>query len=288
MILLLAALLAACAVAFGWWGSDIVFHPPRLLPSEIVPEQFGLACERVSFRTPDGLTLKGWVIPAAEETDRTLLVCHGWGDNKGDALRRFYFLARRYNLLMFDSRAHGESEGRTSTIGCLEALDFDAALGFFREAYPRWTSRLGVVGLSMGAAMAIRGMAAHDAFRCAVLESPFESFNDVVRQFTRSSYRLPAFPFAWLVLLFVRLRLGRDPEPSSPAHHIGRMPAKPLFFIAGGRDSWMPLPVTRRLFAAAREPKELWVIPEATHGHCRETAGPEYERRIVDFLERSL
>lgn len=289
MTLLAAALLAAaCAAAFGWWGSDIVFHPPRLLPLEIVPEQFGLSCDRISFRTSDGLTLKGWAIPAAVETDRTLLVCHGWGDNKGDALRRFHFLARRHNLLMFDSRSHGESEGTVSTVGCLEALDFDAALAFFRGAYPRWTSRLGVVGLSMGAGMAIRGMAEHEAFRCAVLESPFDSFADVVRQFTWSTYRLPFFPFAWLVLLFVRLRLGRDPEPCSPGLHLPRVPARPLFFIAAGRDSWMPLPVTRRLFASAREPKELWLIPEATHGHCQETAGPQYERRIGEFLERSL
>ena len=288
MLIFLGGVLAVCVLGFCWWGSEIVFRPPRRLPLEIFPEQFGLNHEKVSFVTPDGLTLRGWVIPSVRPTDRSLLLCHGWGDNKGDLLRRFFFLARRYNLFLFDSRAHGESDGTRSTVGSLEATDFDAAVRFFRQAYPAWSSRMGLVGLSMGAVMAIRGLALHDDFRCALLESPYESFNAVGCQFTWSTYRLPAFPFAWLVLLFVRWRLGTDPEPYSPVHHIGRLPPRPLFFIAAGRDSWMPLAATRRLYARAPEPKELWIVEEAGHARCQETAGPEYERRILEFFEKHL
>ena len=44
----------------------------------------------------------------------------------------------------------------------------------------------------------------------------------------------------------------------------------------------------RALYAAAREPKELWMIPGASHGKCRELAGAEYDRRIMEFFIKTL
>lgn len=285
---------AAAAALFGvlfwifWWGANVVFHPPNMSPMDHYPEQFGLEHEKASFETPDGVTLKGWMIPAKTPTVKTILLCHGWGDNKGDLIRRFHFLAGDFNLFLFDSRAHGESGGLFSTIGFLEAVDFDAALAFLKRTKPEWTKHLGLCGLSMGAAMGIRGMAEHPGFRCAVLESPFQSFNDVVAQFTWNGYRLPYYPAAWLTLLMIRWRLGADPEPYSPVYHMDRLPSIPLFFIAGGKDDLMPLPIVEGLYAMASSPKSIWVVPEATHGHCQEVAGPEYDKRILSFYRDNL
>lgn len=277
--LLLAALLYAC-----WWGSNLVFHPPRMLPNAVSPEQFGLAYEKAAFPTEDGLTLRGWLVPAAKATDRTIFFCHGWGDNKGDLLRRFHFLAADFNLFLFDSRHHGESDGELSTIGSLEARDFAAALGWLKANHPGWTRRLSLLGLSMGAAMAVRGMAVHGGFRCALLESPFRSFNRVVFQFSTNAYRLPYFPFVWLTLAIIRARLGHDPEPFSPVRYAADMPAVPLLFIAGEKDALMPLSEVEGLYAACKPPKELWVVPDGTHGRCQETAGPAYDARVRAFF----
>jgi len=281
--------LALFALALCWWGADTVFHPPKMLPNVVTPEEFGLSHEAVSFPTPDGLMLRGWIIPAAKTTTKTVLLCHGWGDNKGDILRRFHFLADSYNLLAFDSRAHGESDGDLTSIGHLETIDFDAALAFLKSVRPQWCARLGLVGLSMGAAMSIHGMARHPDFRCAVLESPFQSFNGVVTQFSKNSYSfLPYFPFIWLVLVLIRLRLGSDPEPSSPIYHIKKLPPVPLLFIAGEEDRLMPVSEVRELYEAAREPKSYWQVPEAGHGGCQEARPEEYERRVRDFLAENL
>jgi fermentation-respiration switch protein FrsA (DUF1100 family) len=89
-------------------------------------------------------------------------------------------------------------------------------------------------------------------------------------------------------MAILRWRLGADPEPCSPVYNVRRLPSIPLLFIAGGKDGLMPEAVVRRLFEAAPEPKELWVVPEATHGHCQDAAGPEYARRIQAFFERHL
>ncbi|MFH1723178.1 MAG: alpha/beta fold hydrolase [Elusimicrobiota bacterium] len=285
---ILLPLLAIGLVAGAWYGSNTVFHPPRMLQHTVFPEQFGLHYEKISFPGSDGLILRGWLIPAASPTDRTILCTHGWGDNKGDLLQRLHFLAEHYNLVLFDSRAHGESEGAYSTIGYLESFDFEAAVRHLKEVRPAWTRRLGVFGLSMGAAMAIHGMAHHPEFRCAALESPFRSFNRVVTQFTWSGYWLPYFPFAWITLLCIRLRLGADSEPYSPVHHIRGLPPLPLLFIAGEKDALMPLSEVRALHDMAGEPKEIWVVPEATHGRCQEFAPEEYARRVLDFFRKNL
>ncbi|MBI3296619.1 MAG: alpha/beta hydrolase [Elusimicrobia bacterium] len=285
---LLGAVLVLGVVAACWWGSNVVFFPPRMLPMTVFPEQYSLRYEKVSFASSDGLTLRGWLIPAAAATDKTIFMCHGWGDNKGDLLSRFHFLAKRWNLFLFDSRHHGESEGALSTIGSLEARDFDAALAWLKAHRPAWTERLGLLGLSMGAGMAIRGQAVHGGFRCALLESPFRSFNEVIRQFCSNAYHLPYYPFVWLTLVIIRLRIGFESEPYSPVYHAPRMPPIPLLYVSGEHDRLMPLSEVRAVFDASPEPKELWVVPGGTHGKCHEAVGPEYERRVVEFFALHL
>lgn len=275
----LLALLAAC-----WWGSNVVFDPAHKTPLRVRPADLGLPCEDAAFETPDGVTLRGWLIPAAAPTDASVILCHGWSDNKGDMLARFRFLQRDFNLFLFDSRGHGESSAPIGTIGYLESVDFDAALRHLRAARPGWCRRLGVVGLSMGAAMGIFALARHRALLCGVLESPFRSFNEVVTQFTTNRFALPFFPFVWLTLLVISLRLGDDPEPYSPIYHVGAIAPRPLLFISGEEDSLMPLAQVRAVYAAAGRPKQLWTVPGASHGRCQELAGAEYEARVRGFL----
>ncbi|HAH06585.1 MAG TPA: hypothetical protein DCM05_08670 [Elusimicrobia bacterium] len=277
-------LLFASAAA---WGASVIFHPPRMIAHTIWPDQFSLSFEKVQFQTDDGLLLRGWLISARKPVRRALLCCHGWGDNKGDLLKRIHFLADEFNLFLFDSRSHGESEGKITGNGFLEARDFAAALRFLQERRPEWVS-LGLYGLSMGAVMAIQGMADRPVFACAAFESPYRSFREVVAQFSKNNYRLPYFPFVWAVLLAVSWRLRADPESCSPALHIGRLPKKPLLFIAAENDPLMPVPVVRWLYERAASPKEFYLVAGAFHANCWEAGGEEYRRRLTSFFKEHL
>lgn len=286
--LLAAGLLLLLFAAAAAWGASVLFHPPRMIAHTIWPDQFSLAYEKAQFRTEDGLLLRSWFVPARKPSDRTILCCHGWGDNKGDLLKRIHFLADRFNLFLFDSRSHGESEGRITGNGTLESRDFDAALRCLRESRPGRAGRLGLYGLSMGAVMSIRGMADNPVFACAAFESPYRSFREVVAQFTKNNYRLPYFPFVWAVLQVIRWRLGEDPEACSPVLHVGRLPRKPLLFIAAENDPLMPVPVVRGLFDLASPPKDFYLVPGAFHANCWEAGGEEYRRRLSSFFEEHL
>jgi len=282
------AVLAAAWLAGSWYGTVVLFHPPKRLKLEIFPEKFGFPYERVEFSAQDGLRLRGWLVPAAVPTERTLMLCHGWGDNKGDMLQRGDFLRARFNLFLFDFRYHGDSEGERTSLCACESWDIAAAYDCLKSKRPEWTRRLGVFGYSMGSGPGTWLCAQRPEIKALVVEAPFSSFNGVLYQWANNAYHLPYYPMVWGILLVCRWRLGMDAEPLSPIHQIDKIHPRPLFIISGERDDLMLPETVRLVFDEAKEPKELWIVPEAGHGKCRERAGAEYERRIIEFFERHL
>ncbi|MDE2491452.1 MAG: alpha/beta fold hydrolase [Elusimicrobia bacterium] len=294
MILWTAAVLAGLAVlllAVAWWGSGLVMHPPAMSPMWVFPEQFGLRYEKADFATKDGLELKGWLLPSPNGDKRTILMCHGWGDNKGELLKMTYFLNENagFNLFYFDFRSHGESGGEFTTIGGLETQDFDAAVEWLRKNKPELADRIGVFGLSMGAAVTVASLPNHPDLRCAVVESPFSDYRGVVERWSWNHLRVPRFPLIDVAMWILRRRVGdRRVDDFNPVESAPRIAPRPLFVIGGERDDLMPEDDVRRVFDAALEPKQLWIVPGAFHAKCREAAGVEYDTRVSGFFDRNL
>lgn len=281
----------ASVLLITWLGAGIILHPPSMSKLAVFPEQYGLLHERVRFTTKDGLELKGWWIPAPDPAERrTLLMCHGWGDNKGELLRDTHFLHQAgFNLLYFDTRSHGDSEGEITTIGYLETIDFEAAMRWLNENRPEHVKRLGVFGFSMGAAVSCMAVPSHPEVRAVVLESPFTDYRGVVRRWGWNRFRVPYFPLVWLTLQMLRLRVGTSKvDAYSPARFVSGVAPRPLLMIAGAEDSLMREDDVRRLYALAKDPKQLWMVQGASHGKCRAVAGLEYETRVAGFFSRHL
>ncbi|MEK7382755.1 MAG: alpha/beta hydrolase [Elusimicrobiota bacterium] len=290
VIAVCAAALLAAVLALGYYGAGILIHPPAMSPMTCFPESYGLAYEKVSFRSKDGLALSGWFLPSPRGQDKTLLICHGWGDNKGEILEQTVFLNRAegFNLLYFDFRGHGESEGTQVTLGKQELKDFSAAMDYLKKARPRCAANLGVFGLSMGAAVAAMALAAHPEIKAAVLESPFADFQEVGRRWAWHKFRVPYFPIMMMVLLMAKLRSGHgDIDAYSPESFLpGAL--TPVFLIAAEHDAIMPPRDIRRLYALARGPKQYWMVPGASHAKCRQAAPEDYEARVAAFLRTYL
>jgi pimeloyl-ACP methyl ester carboxylesterase len=284
-------LLAVGTLALCYWGAGVILHPPAMSPMWIFPEQFGLRYEKISFQTRDGLELKGWLLPSPTGDKRTLIMCHGWGDNKGELLKQTYFLNETagFNLFYFDFRSHGESGGEITTIGGLESIDFDAAATWLRAARPDLAERVGVFGVSMGAAVSVASMPDHPDFKCIAVESPFSDYRGVIRRWAWNKFRVPHFPLIDVVLWMLRLRVGNPKiDDFNPVEAAPRISPRPLFVIGGEHDDLMPEDDVRRVFDAAKEPKQLWIVPGAYHAKCREAAGMEFDTRVAGFFNRNL
>src|SRR5262245_43477636 len=102
--LLLAVLVAAVVVvAWGYGSSSIILKLDRE-PITVHPGSFGLAYEDFKARTPDGLLLDGWFVPAAKPARSAIIVLHGWGSNRSDVLPMSAFLQKEHHLVYFDFR----------------------------------------------------------------------------------------------------------------------------------------------------------------------------------------
>ncbi len=284
-------LLVAATYAICYWGAGIILHPPAMSPMWIFPEQFGLRYEKIAFKTRDGLELKGWFIPSTTGDMRTIVMCHGWGDNKGELLKQTYFLNENggFNLMYFDFRSHGESEGEITTIGGLETIDFDAAVEWLRKEKPEFAKSVGVFGLSMGAAVTVASLPKHPDLKCAVVESPFSDYRTVIKRWGWNNMKVPYYPLVALTLFILRSRV-KDPEIDNfnPVESAPKISPRPLFVIGGEFDRLMTPEDVKKVFSAAREPKQLWMVPEAWHAKCREAAGMEYDTRVTGFFSRNL
>lgn len=287
-IILTAVLLILAIVLVSYYGAYVTLTGGKHIPLTVRPEQFGFPYEPVEFQTKDGLTLRGWFIPARPENDRTILFCHGWGANKGEVLKNTYALRNHgFNLLYFDFRACGESEGDSLSIGLLEAMDLDAAAAFVKARRP--ADRLAIYGISMGGMVAFGGLARHPELKAAVIECPFASHDETLSRYARATFGLPYYPFMPLLLYFVRRQLGIDPEPIvSPERLAGRITGAPLLAICGEEDPIATPEISRSLLEKLPGPKELWIVPGAGHAQCAKLAGRAYENKLAAFYARHL
>lgn len=275
--------LFALLAAFSFYAAHRIVTGNGAVPLTVRPEDFGLAYEAVTCRTVDDIRLKGWFVPASAPSSRTLLLCHGWSTNKGEILKFTYPLASRgFNLLYFDSRSCGESEGTMLSIGYLEHRDFDAAVAFLKAHRP--SDVYAVFGLSMGAMISFCGLTRHEGFKAAALESLIPSHDLAVRRYIRYAYGIPYFPLIPMILFWMRLKLGGDPEAACPKQFAAKFQT-PLLAISGGQDLLNPPEIAETLLGRLSGPKEHWVIPGAGHTLCAEVAGRQaYAERLERFF----
>ncbi len=283
--------LAALAVIIAYFKSYFIIQPPRRrTPVKNHPDQYNLAYEIINFPTADGLTLKGWFIPAADgETEKTIILCHGWGANRGDLLRDTHFLAEKgFNLFYFDFRASGESAGSISSVGYLETRDFDAAYDFLKTHRPHAMTHAAVFGTSMGGSVAIFAAAKYPELKCLLAENTFLSYRRVVSNWSWLRTKVPYYPMVPLTLAFVKMKLDADPEPFSPMHNIDKVKT-PVMFINGDHDDIVPLQDADTLYGMCKaEKKQMWIITGASHGKCAEVGGEVYKNKVTQFFSENL
>src|SRR3954466_1874987 len=123
--------------------------------------------------------------------------------------------------------------------------------------------------------------------RAAVLEAVYPSIDRAVVNRLRMRIGPLASVTAPLLLLQLQPRIGVAPAELRPVDHIAKLGC-PVLVIAGTRDRHTTLADTQMLFAAARDPKELWLIPDAAHVDYLQFAGDVYRSRIVAFLKSAF
>jgi uncharacterized protein len=213
-------------------------------------------------KTEDSVTIHAWFAPA-ESAKATLVVSHG---NAGNISHRSLLLRslqrHGFNVLMYDYRGYGRSEGTPTEDGIykdgLAAYDYAVSLP---EVEPE---RVFLWGTSLGGAVAI-DVATHRPAAGLILESTFTSAKDVARL---------VYPFL-PVHLFMHTKLNSIEKI--------RTLTVPILLIHGAHDSIVPIGLGRKLFNAANEPKDFYEIPNADHNDTFFIGGDDYFARVDRF-----
>ena len=229
------------------------------------PQAIGLAgATPVTFETSDGLTLRGWFVARTRTPSHTVIVFNGNAGNRAlraplaDALTREGFA-----VLLFDYRGFGGNPGSPTETGL--RADARAARDYALTRPEADRAQLVYFGESLGSAVAVELAAEHPA-AALILRSPFTSMADMAR------FHYSSLPVGWLL----RDRFAIIDRVA----HV----RSPLLIIAGDRDRIVPIEQTRRLYAAANEPKSLLIIPNADHNDLVLLAGARMIDGIVRFL----
>jgi fermentation-respiration switch protein FrsA (DUF1100 family) len=255
----------------GQWGSD---EPPE-----------GLA-EEVSFPSAgDGIRISGWFFAAPETPAPTIVLCHGiWTGRRECLPLALRFRADGYNVLTFDFRAHGLSDGRFTSVGHHETNDVLGAVEYVKARPETDPDRIGVIGFSMGGAAAIQAAARCPDIAALVSDSAYATFLDAAKYSFRLVTRVPHFPIAPIAMQWARWIVNVDAAQLRPIDVIGRIAPRPVLIAHGELDAIVPVRHAHSLFKAAGEPKELWIDPTAYHVGARDMDTDGYFVRVERFF----
>jgi pimeloyl-ACP methyl ester carboxylesterase len=297
----LVAFLIYVTMHYGPFINRIFEERPMLMPLRVSPEDLG---EPVSFSTVDGLRLSGTYL-ARRGPGRVgvLVFCHEYLSDRWSYLPYLDRLRDQgYDIFTFDFRNHGASESGPGYepmqwVTDFEVLDLRAALDYLRSRPDHDSAGFGLFGVSRGGSAALVVGAAERDVWGVVTDGAFPTRGTMTAYilrwaeiYVKSALFLAVVP-RW-VYAFVgnvsRLRSARRlncrfPDIETSA---SRLAPRPWLMIHGQRDAYIGPDIARGLFAHARDPKEMWLVPDAKHNRCRECHPEAYRARLVDFLRR--
>jgi pimeloyl-ACP methyl ester carboxylesterase len=285
-IAIVVAAILVVYVGLSVFGAHKAMGIPRLpLDEGVSPTDVGLAYEDVSFNSRvDNVLLRGWYLPA--EGDCAIIIVHGGFQNRLDDDVNTLELARDlvakgYNILLFDLRGRGESEGKGQALSNIErdiGGAFDYVIG---EGYP--AERIYIIGFCSGAASACI-FASQNSVGALVLDGCFADVYDmVVNQAARMG--IPEFLVNFFTPgILLASRIFYDFELVNAQDVVADVTC-PIFFIHEENDELISLEEMQLLFELSTHPaNEFWEVPDAEHSQSYKTHPAEYIDRVDGFF----
>lgn len=271
------AVLAFIVGSFIVGFDRLFYYPSRTV--YYTPSELALEYEEVTFKTSDGVKLSGWFLPAPGKAKGTVIHFHGNAENiTAHIIASCWLVWEGYNLLVFDYRGYGNSEGKVTRAGTIR--DGHAALDYVLTRCD--VDRRGVFafGQSLGGAVATVVAAEREEIRAVVLDSAFSGYRRI-----GSRHLQKMLFFKGLTDLIARLGLSGDYDPID---YVARIAPRPLLVIASSQDEICFAELSRELFDAAAQPKEFVLLEEGAHLHSVADNVDNVQQRIIALFERAV
>ncbi len=293
---ILLALCIIIVIGISIYVGRNLTHPARCEIKEN-PDQYGLTYEDVSFNSQfDNVKLEGWWIPAKKETSgndtqKAVIFSHGYGSSRDISSIHVLGLAKRltsegYNVLLFDFRNSGKSEGNLTSVGLFEKYDLLSAIEFAKKE--KNINNIALIGWSAGAAVSINAGVEVPEVKAIIADSPFADLFEYLKENLPVWSNLPNFPFTPIIMKSMVMMYDLKPEEVSPYKSASKLEDRNLMLIHSKDDTSIGYENSQIISSYVKDKSkvEVWLTEKARHIESYLMEPQEYEKRVVDFLAR--
>ncbi len=241
---------------------------------------------RLTQEAYDDLILQADYIENEDTSQKAVILVHGFRKEKTDMgdYTKFYY-DRGYNILMPDSRGHGESEGEYYGYGWHDRLDL---IGWIDQLITDYgVEEIVLHGNSAGAAAVLMtsGEELPNEVKAIIADSGYTTMKEELKHQLKHLYGLPSFPLLDITSLITKVRAGYFFGEVSAIEQV-KNNNLPIYIIHGDADDLVPTWMGEEIYEAAGGEKEFWLVPDAGHIKAYEIETIEFEKRIDEFLSK--
>ncbi|MGT2961388.1 alpha/beta hydrolase [Streptococcus caballi] len=267
---------------------SFINHRPKTRANPLYDDekQFDHLKKETVWMANQGLKQDAWYVPAARETNKTVIVVHGFNNSKKDMKAyAWMFHELGYNVLMPDNMAHGKSQGQIIGYGWNDRLNIIkwAQLLVDKNA----ASQITLFGVSMGGATVMMASGESNLPKQVVNiieDCGYSSVWEELKYQAKAMYSLPAFPILYEVSSISKVRAGFSYGQASSIEQLKKNKL-PILFIHGDKDDFVPTKMVYDNFKASRGAKELYIAKGAQHAKSMESNPETYQKKISTFLK---
>ena len=247
------------------------------------PRHYGIEYDNVTIDTFDNHKLKGWFLKS-KERKAVLIFFHGINDSRYFHLSFLeHFVKHGFDVLAYDLRAHGESSGDFCSYGFYEKKDTETAIKFLeKNGYIIANSIIGLMGVSLGASIALQSINVDSRIKFCIAEAPFSNFSDTLEDYmSRGLFKLGK-PYS----SFIRKRIEKvgnfKISSIQPKNDVINFKGK-ILLIHGDKDEKINIKYHYEILKNGFAIESL-VLKGAGHNNLRKIGGKEYINKILFFI----
>ncbi|MGX7030758.1 alpha/beta hydrolase [Vagococcus zengguangii] len=303
--LMVILLIVLCVVAGGlYWGVNYLYNY-AIVPGEkeFLAENHEADSDNVyatwdfieeapvyyQLESRDDLNLFGVHLKHNEPTDKLAIVVHGYGNSsKGMEDYARLFFNQGYDVFMPDARGHGQSQGDYVGFGWHERLDVVDWSNYLVNQYDS-NVEIALFGLSMGAAtvMMSSGEELPTQLKVIIEDCGYDKVSNELAFQLKDMFNLPAFPMIPLASAYTDLKVGYNFYEADATKQLAKN-ERPMLFIHGTTDTFVPTYMIDSVYAATNGPKEKWLVEGAEHAKSIEVDPEGYNEKVQAFLAKYM
>ncbi|PYT07181.1 MAG: hypothetical protein DMF60_07635 [Acidobacteria bacterium] len=296
---------AVGVAALDFYFIHRITHPPRI---ELYgsPRDFQLIMQKPmwfdeKWKNSDSTQSVGWLLSRGKPAPAVIL-SHGYGSNRSELLTLAFELWKSgYNVLVYDLRGHGESPVKWSGLGTYEKDDLLSAMKFLRNRKTETgqdllDGRVGLYGVDLGGYISLVASTQDPMIKAVAVDSVFPDvshfmshrLNTIVGSNSDTANRLVDSRWiSQLTGLAMQVYLMRR-EDSAPAFDsVATASGRKFLFITGKNSGRLGL-MTRELYSATKDPKQIMEVDQSRLVRLYDTASSEYDARVVAFFKEAI